>query len=53
MRERKERERYFNFFSFIFFLRSSKIEPQVFVGTEDKVDLRNESNAWTQKKLEF
>ena len=43
-------ERIFLFFSFsCFFLRSTKIGPQVFVGTEGKVDLRNESYAWTPK----
>ena len=30
-----------------------KIGPQVFVGTEGKVDLRNESYAWTLKSWSF
>ena len=30
-----------------------KIGPQVFVGTEDKVDLRDESYAWTPKSWSF
>ena len=41
------------FFSLRFFLRSMKIEPQVFVGTEGKVDLRDESYAWTSKSWSF
>ena len=45
-RERREgREFIFNIFSLRFFFRSTKIEPQVFVGTEGKVDLRDESYA--------
>ena len=40
---------YFYFYSFRFFLRSTKIGPQVFVRTEGKVDLRGESYAWTPK----
>ena len=49
-----ERKREFLFlFSLRFFLRSMKIGPQVFVGTEDKVDLRDESYAWTQKSWNF
>ena len=30
-----------------------KIGPQVFVGTEGKVDLRDESYAWTPKSWSF
>ena len=41
------------FFSLRFFLISMKIELQVFVGTEGKVDLRNESYAWTPKFWSF
>ena len=41
------------FFFFYFFLRSMKIGPQVFVGTEDKVDLCNESYTWTPKSWSF
>ena len=54
MREERGR-RYFilYFFSLSFFLRSTKIGPQVFVGTEGKVDLRDESYAWTPKSLSF
>ena len=48
----KERK-YFIFFSLSFFLRSTKIGPQVFVGTEDKVDLCDESYAWTPKSWSF
>ena len=43
----------FNFFSLRFFLRSMKIEPQVFVGTKGKVDLCDESYAWTPKSWSF
>ena len=56
MRERRvrvERELFLFFFSFRFFLRSMKIELQVFVGTEDKVDLHDESYAWTPKSWSF
>ena len=52
MRERRERD-ILIFFSLSFFLRSSKIGPQVFVGIEGKVDLHDESYVWTLKKLEF
>ena len=38
-----ERIYFFIFSSLRFFLRSTKIGPQVFVGTEGKVDLRKES----------
>ena len=41
------------YFSLLFFLRSMKIEQQVFVGTEGKVDLRDESYAWTPKSWSF
>ena len=45
---------FFYFFSFsCFFLRSTKIRPQVFVGTEGKVDLRDESYAWILKSWSF
>ena len=49
-----EREN-FNFFYFFirFFLRSTKIGPQVFFGAEGKVDLRDESYAWTPKSWSF
>ena len=43
----------FLFFSLRFFLRSMKIGPQVFIGTEGKVDLRDESYAWTPKSWSF
>ena len=43
----------FLFFSLRFFLRSMKIGPQVFIGTEGKVDLRDESYAWTPKSWIF
>ena len=35
------------------FFRSTKIGPQVFIGTEGKVDLRDESYAWTPKSWSF
>ena len=41
------------FFSFRFFLRSMKIGPQVFIGAEGKVDLRDESYAWAPKSWIF
>ena len=44
---------YFNFSSYRFFLRSTKIGPQVFVGAEGKVDLLDESYAWTPKSWSF
>ena len=55
MRERDERERdIFNFFfSLCFFLRSTKIGSYVFVGAESKVDLHDESYAWTPKSWSF
>ena len=49
-----EREYIFLFFSSLcFFLRSMKIGSQVFVGTEGKVDLCNESYAWAPKSWSF
>ena len=50
---RVERELFLFFFSLRFFFRSMKIGPQVFVGTEGKVDLRDESYAWTPKSWSF
>ena len=49
------RERILIFFYFFlrFFLRSMKIRQQVFVGAEGKVDLRDESYAWTPKSWSF
>ena len=44
-RDGEERERFYFFFSLCFFLRSTKIGLHVFVGTEGKVDLRDESYA--------
>ena len=41
------------FFSLCFFLGSTKIGSQVFVGIEGKVDLRDESYAWTPKSWSF
>ena len=41
------------FFSLRFFLKFTKIGQQVFVGAEGKVDLRDESYAWTQKSWSF
>ena len=43
----------FNFSSLRFFLRFTKIEPQVFVMTKGKVDLCDESYAWTLKSWSF
>ena len=53
MRERWRERSYFILFSLCFFLRSMKIGPQVFVGTEGKVDLRDKSYAWTPKSWSF
>ena len=44
---------YFYFPSLRFFLRSTKIGPQVFIGSEGKVDPRNEGYAWTPKYWSF
>ena len=44
---------YFIISSLCFFFKSMKIGPQVFVGTEDKVDLRGESYVWTPKSWSF
>ena len=53
MEESVLREMFF-FFSYLrFFLRSTKIGPLVFVGTEGKVDLRDESYTWTPKSWSF
>ena len=43
----------FIFSSLRFFLRSTKIGPQVFVRSEGKVDLRDESYALTPKSWSF
>ena len=50
-RERRLGRENFKFFYFFFrfFLKSTKIGPHVFVGAEGKVDLRDESYAWTPK----
>ena len=48
----RERDYYF-FSSLRFFLRSTKIGPQVFVGTQGKVDLHYESYAWAPKYWTF
>ena len=49
-----ERENIFFIFSSLrFFLISTKIGPQVFIRTEGKVDLRDESYAWTPKSWSF
>ena len=50
---RVERELFLFFFSFRFFFRFTKIGPQVFVGAKGKVDLRDESYAWTLKSWSF
>ena len=58
-RGRREEEHWgdrilFLFFSSLrFFLRSTKIGPQVLVGTEGKVDLHDENYAWTPKSWSF
>ena len=52
-RERGERVLIFYFSSLRFFLRFTKIGSQVFVGAEGKVDLRDESYAWTPKSWSF
>ena len=51
-KERCWREGFF-FFPLCFFLRSTKIGPQVFVGTKGKIDLRDESYVWTPKSWSF
>ena len=43
----------FLFFSLSLFFRSTKIRPQVFVRTEEKIDLCDESFAWTPKSWSF
>ena len=40
---------FFNFSSTRFFFIFTEIGPRVFIGTEGKVDLRDESYAWTPK----
>ena len=48
------REREYYFFSYLrFFLRSTKIGPQVFVETQGKVDLHDERYAWAPKYWSF
>ena len=42
-----------NMIFIFFFLKSMKIRSQVFVGTKGKVDLRDESYAWTPKSWSF
>ena len=55
MRQREgEVERYFYFlFLSLLFFRYMKIRPYVLVETEGKVDLRDESYAWTPKSWSF
>ena len=48
-----EREILIIFFSLSFFFRSTKIGPSDFVGAEEKIDLRDESYAWTPKIWSF
>ena len=48
-----ERDILIIFFSLSFFFRSMKIGPSDFVRTEGKIDLRDESYAWTPKSLSF
>ena len=48
-----EREILILFFSLSFFFRSTKIGPLDFVGAEGKIDLRDESYAWTPKSWSF
>ena len=50
---RVERELFLFFFFLRFFFRSMKIESRVFVGVEGKVDLHDESYAWTPKSWSF
>ena len=50
---KRGRRFFFIISSFCFFFRSTKNGPQVFVGTEGKVDLCNESYAWTPKSYSF
>ena len=51
--ERGERDILIIFFSLYFFFRSTKIGPHVFIGDEGKVNLRDESYAWTPKSWSF
>ena len=51
--ERGEILFFFIFFFSLFLFRSTKIGSQVFIGTEGKVDLRDESYAWTPKSWSF
>ena len=44
---------YIYFSSLRFYLTSTKIGSHVFVGTEGKVDLHDESYAWTPKSWSF
>ena len=46
-------ESFFFFSSLRFFFRYTKIGLQVFIGTEGKVDLCDESYAWTPKSWSF
>ena len=50
---RVERELFLFFFFFRFFFISMKIGSWVFIGTEGKVGLRDESYAWTPKSWSF
>ena len=47
------RENFFNFFLFSFIFQIYEIGQQIFVGTEGRVDLRDESYAWTPKSWSF
>ena len=49
----EERERERGKWAFCFFLRSTKIEPSVFVGARRKVDPRIVSYAWVPKSWSF
>ena len=53
-RERESKRKFFIFYFFLrFFLIFMKIGPQVFVGTEGKVDPCDESYAWAPKSWSF
>ena len=53
MERERLRDIFIFYFYFCFFLRFMKIRLQVFVGTEGKVDLCDESYAWTPKSGSF
>ena len=49
----RERDFIFYFPSLRFLLKYMEIGPQVFVGAKGKIDIHNESYAWTPKSWSF